>query len=159
MESYLSEGTSTVVYKIQLIYGGKLPIYIYKGYTHYYVTCAILLELSRGMVSCMLLLILRALQYTMLIFGFSSLHALRQYEGDITWLIYVTIINLYYFSIFQYHNNNTSNISNINVHLTAIVSLRVPPLLSYNLSNLGVILLLFVFMLLPVASLSPASLT
>ena len=33
--------------------------------------------------------------------------------------------------------------SNINVHLTVIVSLRVPYLLAYNLSNLDVILLLF----------------
>ena len=31
--------------------------------------------------------------------------------------------------------------NNINVHLTVIVSLRVPPLLAYDLSNLDVILL------------------
>ena len=54
-----------------------------------------------------------------------------------------TIINLYYFSIFQYHNNDTININNVNVHLTVIVSLRVPPLLAYDLSNLDVIFLLF----------------
>ena len=54
-----------------------------------------------------------------------------------------TIINLYYFSIFQNHNNNITNINNINVYLTLIVSLRVPPLLAYDLSNFEVILLLF----------------
>ena len=58
-----------------------------------------------------------------------------------------TFINIYYFSIFQYHNNNTTNINNINVHLTVIVSLRVPPLLADVLSNLDVILLLFVNLL------------
>ena len=100
----------------------------------------------------LLLFILGVLQYTMFIFRFPSLHTLRQYEG-ITWLI-DTIINLYYFSIFQYHNNDTTNINNINVHLTVIVSLRVPPLLAYDLSNLDVVLLLFVSMLLPAASLS-----
>ena len=55
-----------------------------------------------------------------------------------------TMINLYYFSIFQYHNNDTTNINNINIHLTIIVSLRVSPLLAYDLSNLGVNLLLSV---------------
>ena len=65
-----------------------------------------------------------------------------------------TIINLYYLSVFQYHNNDTMNINNINIHLTVIVSLRVPPLLAYDLSNLDVVLLLSVPMLLPVASLS-----
>ena len=107
-----------------------------------WLICSILLGLSRGMVSCILLFILGALWYTMLIFRFPSLCSLRQY-GDIMWLIYVTIINLFYFSIFQYHSNITTNISNKNVHLTVIDSLRVPPLLAYNLSNLGVILVLF----------------
>ena len=116
--------------------------------------CTISLDLSRCTVSCILLFIVGALQYTRLIFGFPSLHTLRQYEGDIMWLIYVTIINLYYFSIFQYHYNNTTNINNINIHLTLIVSLRVPPLPAYDLSNLDVVLLLFVSMLLPAASLS-----
>ena len=41
----------------------------------------ILLELSRSMVSCILLFILGALQYTMLIFGLLNFHSLRQYEG------------------------------------------------------------------------------
>ena len=86
--------------------------------------CTILLELSRGMKSCMLLFILGSLWYTMLVFRSSSLHTLRQYEG-IMWLT-DTITNCYYFSIFQYHNNNTTNINNISVHLTGIVSLRVP---------------------------------
>ena len=63
-----------------------------------------------------------------------------------------TIVNLYIFSIFQYHNNDTTN-NNINVHLSVIDSLRVPPLLAYDLSNLGVILL-SVSMLLSAASLS-----
>ena len=36
------------------------------------------------------------------------------------------------------------SINNINVHLTVIVSLRVPPLPVYDLSNLDVIFLLFV---------------
>ena len=52
-------------------------------------------------------------------------------------------MNLYYSSIFQYHNNDTTNINNINVHLTVILSMRVPPLLAYDLSNLDVILLMF----------------
>ena len=52
-------------------------------------------------------------------------------------------MNLYYFSIFQYHTIDRTNINNINVHLTVIVSLRVPPLLAYDLSNLDIILLLF----------------
>ena len=54
------------------------------------------------------------------------------------------------------HSNN-----NINIHLTVIVSFRVPPLLAYDLSNLGVILLLFVswFCLpLPYPNLTTASL-
>ena len=87
------------------------------------------------------LFILGALQYTMLIFGFLRLCSLRQYEV-MMWQIDM-VINLYYFSIFQYHNNNTTNINNINIHLTVIVSVRVPPLLAYDLSNLGVILHLF----------------
>ena len=70
--------------------------------------------------------------------GFPSLHSGRWYEV-MTWQT-DTIINLYYFSIFQYHNNDTTNINNINIHLTVIVSLRVPPLLAYDFSNLGVIL-------------------
>ena len=45
--------------------------------------------------------------------------------------------------MFQYYNNDTTNINNINVNLTAIVSLRVPPLLAYDFSNPDVILLLF----------------
>ena len=77
----------------------------------------------------------------MLIFRFPSLHMLRQYLV-MTWQT-DTIINLYYFSILQCHNNNTTNISNIDVHLTVIVYLRVPPLLAYNLSNLDVLFLLF----------------
>ena len=48
--------------------------------------------------------------------------------------------------MFQYHNNDTKNINNINIHLAVIVSLIVPPLLAYDLSNLCVILLLFVSM-------------
>ena len=103
---------------------------------------AILLKFSRGTASHILLFILCALQYTMLIFRFPSLHSLRQYEL-IMWLIDITI-NLYYFTIFQYHNNNTTNINNITVHLTVIVSLRVPPLQACDLSNLDVILLQFV---------------
>ena len=63
-------------------------------------------------------------------------------------------MNLYYFPIFQFHNNDITNNNDINVHLTVIVSLRVPPLLAYDLSNLDVILLLFVSMLLHAASLS-----
>ena len=63
-------------------------------------------------------------------------------------------LNLYYFSIFQYHNNHATNINNINVHLTVIVSLRVPPLLAYDLSNLDAVLLLFVSMFLPAVSLT-----
>ena len=43
-----------------------------------------------------LLFILGALWYTMLVLGFPSLCSLQWYEGDIMWLIYVTIINLYY---------------------------------------------------------------
>ena len=113
--------------------------------------CTILLELSRGMVSCILLFILGALQYTMHIFRFPSLHSLRCYEVMMSHID--TIINLYYFPIFQYHNNDTKNNNDINVHLTVIVSLRVPPPLAYDLSNLDVILLLFVSMLMPVASL------
>ena len=104
-----------------------------------WLICTILLELPRGMASYLLLFILGALGYTTLIFGFPSLSSLRKYEG-IMWLI-GTIINLYYFSIFQYHNNNTTNINNINVHLTVIVSLGVRPLLAYDLCNLDVILL------------------
>ena len=50
--------------------------------------------------------------------------------------------------------NDTMNINNINIHLTVIVSLRVPPLLAYNLSNLDAVLLLFVSMLLSATSLS-----
>ena len=103
---------------------------------------AISLELSKGTVSHILLFVLGELWYTMLIFRFASLCMLRWYLGDIMWQ-WDTIINLYYFSIFQFHNNNTTNISNINVHLTVIVSLRVPPLLTFNLSNLDVIPLLF----------------
>ena len=94
-----------------------------------------------------LLFILGALQYTKLIFMFPSLSSLRQYEG-IMWLI-DTIINLYYFSIVQYHSNNTTNINNINVHLPVIVSLRVPPLLAYDLSNFDVIHLLFINLVSP----------
>ena len=52
-------------------------------------------------------------------------------------------MNLYYFSIFQYHNNDTTNINNVNIHLMVIVSFRVPPLPAYDLPNLDVILLLF----------------
>ena len=81
----------------------------------------------------------------MLNFRFPSLHSLRQYEG-MTWLI-DTITNLYYFSIFQYHDNDTTNVNNINIHLTVIVSLRVPLLLTYNLFNLDVILFLFLNLL------------
>ena len=55
-----------------------------------------------------------------------------------------TIINLYYFSKFQYHNNDTTNINNTNICLTVLVSLRVLPLLACDLSNVGVILLLSV---------------
>ena len=77
----------------------------------------------------------------MLVFGFPSLCSLRWYEG-IIWLI-DPIINFYYFSAFQYHNNDTTNINNINVHITVVVSLRVPSLLTYNLFNLDVTLLLF----------------
>ena len=65
-----------------------------------------------------------------------------------------TIINLYYFSIFQYHNNNMTSINNINVHLTVIVSLRVPPLLAYDLSTFDVIILLLVILILYLLSLS-----
>ena len=70
-------------------------------------------------------------------------------------------MNLYYFSIFQYHNNDTTNINNINIHLTVIVSLRVPPLLAYDLSNLDVILLLLcsLALSLPNSSLSISILT
>ena len=46
-----------------------------------------------------------------------------------------------YISI-PYHN--VTSINNVNVHLTVITSLRVPPLLAYDLSNLDIILLLFV---------------
>ena len=46
--------------------------------------------------------------------------------------------------MFQYHNDDMTNINNINVHLTVIVPLRVPPLLAYDLSNCGVIPLLSV---------------
>ena len=109
-----------------------------------WLICTTLLELSRGTASNILLLILGALWYTMLIFGLPSHCSLRQYEG-IMWLI-DTIINIYYFSIFQYHNNITTKINNINVQLTVIASLRVPPLLTYDLSNLDVILLLFVIL-------------
>ena len=42
--------------------------------------CAILLELSRGTTSHLLLFILDTLQYTMLNFGFPSLHTLKGYE-------------------------------------------------------------------------------
>ena len=42
----------------------------------------------------------------------------------------------------------------MNVYLTVIVSVRVSPLLAYDFSNLDVVLLLFVSMLQPVASLS-----
>ena len=63
-------------------------------------------------------------------------------------------MNLCYFPIFQYHTNDTTNNNVINVLLTVIVSLRVPPLLAYALSNLDVIILTFVSLLLPVASLS-----
>ena len=107
-----------------------------------WLICTILLELSRGMASLILLFILGALQYTMLIFGFPGLHILKWYKG-IIWLIDI-IIYLYYFSISQYHNNNTTNINNINVHLTVIVFLRVPPLQAYDLSNIDLIFLLFV---------------
>ena len=97
----------------------------------------------------------------MLVFGFPSLCYLSWYEE--TMGLIDTIINIYYFSIFQYHNNNTMNINNINIHLTVIVSLRVPPLLAYDLSNLDVILLLFVNLvsghLLPDSSLSLLYLT
>ena len=44
--------------------------------------CTLLLELSRGMVSCILLLLLHALQYTMLIFRFPSLCTLRWYQRN-----------------------------------------------------------------------------
>ena len=143
--------TYAYMYTCTLIY---MDIYVYMyihkdSYcTHTYVwcyvkqCCTMILEVCRGTVSCILLSILQALQYTMLIFGFPSLCSLRWYLRQITWLIY-TIINLYYFSVFQYHNNNTTNISVINILLTVIVSLRVSPLLAYNMSNLGVILLLF----------------
>ena len=90
----------------------------------------------------------------MLVFGFHSLGSLRQYEVIMRQID--TIINLYYFSIFQYHNNNTTHTNNINVHLTVIVSLRVPPLLAYDLSNLDIIHLLFVILVLPASSLSSA---
>ena len=74
-----------------------------------------------------------------------------------------TIINLYYFSKFEYDNNNMTNINNINVHLTVIVPLRVPPLLVYDLSNLDVILPLFInlvssHLLFPLSNLTTASL-
>ena len=36
-----------------------------------------------------------ALQYTMLIFGFSSLHTLRQYEGENHVTLYDTLLQLY----------------------------------------------------------------
>ena len=64
------------------------------------------------------------------------------------------------FYIFQYHNNNTANSNNINVHLTVIVSLRVTPLLAYGSSNFAVILLLFLFCCLdfPYPNLTTASL-
>ena len=43
----------------------------------------------------------------------------------------------------------------LNVHLTANASLRVPPLLAYDLSNLDVILLLLIFLTSP-ANLLPS---
>ena len=46
--------------------------------------------------------------------------------------------------MFQYYDNYTTDINNINVHLTVTVSLRVPPLPAYDLSDFQVILLLFV---------------
>ena len=72
-------------------------------------------------------------------------------------------MNLYYFSIFQYHNIDATNINNINVHLSVIVSLRVPPPLGYDVTNLDVILLLFVSLALscltlPLSNLATASL-
>ena len=45
--------------------------------------------------------------------------------------------------------NSVTSINNINVHLTVIVSLRVPPLLACDLSNFDVILLLLVILVLP----------
>ena len=72
-------------------------------------------------------------------------------------------MTLYYFSIFQYHNNDTTNINTINTHLTVIVSLRVPPLPAYDWSNLDVILLLLgslalSCLTLPLSNLTTASL-
>ena len=102
----------------------------------------ILLELSRGMVSHILLFILGALQYTTLIFGFPSLCSLRQYEL-IMWQI-DTNINLFCFSILQCHNNNTTNINNTKHSLNCISFLESSSSSSFDLSNLDVILLLFV---------------
>ena len=47
-----------------------------------------------------------------------------------------------------------TSINNINIHLTVIVSLTVPPLLAYYLSNIDVILLLLVILVLPASVLS-----
>ena len=47
--------------------------------------------------------------------------------------------------------------NNINIHLTVIVSTGVPPLVAYDLSDLGVGRFLFVSMFLPAASLSSLS--
>ena len=92
------------------------------------------------MVSHILLFMLGALHYTMLVFRFPSLHTLRQYQRN-------NVINRYndkplLFLYISIPHNNTTNVSNINVHLTVTVSLRVPPLLAYNISNPGVIMLL-----------------
>ena len=59
---------------------------VFKTPEHSYVRqcwliCTIVLELSRGMASCILIFVLGALQYIMLIFRFPSLHTLRQYVG------------------------------------------------------------------------------
>ena len=54
-----------------------------------------------------------ALQYTMLVFGFPSLHTLRQYMRDKgTTSMYMTIYYNYIFPLLQYH------IININTHLS-----------------------------------------
>ena len=47
-----------------------------------------------------------------------------------------------------------TSINNINVHLTVIFSLTVPPLLAYNLSSIDVILLLLVISVLPAVCLT-----
>ena len=90
----------------------------------------LLLEVSRGIVSYIILFILGALQYTTLIFGFPSLCMLRQNRNGVTKIYnYKPLLLLLHFSTFTIPLY-------INAHLTVKASLWVPPLLTSNLSSL-----------------------